>query len=136
MSGVWALVGAALGYAALWAVVELGKKAFGKKKLRFEKPEPFEWVRKGLDADPTGGEGSGCSERRKPMETPESPILIVRDGVEYFKTIAGQMRSVSSPLHRPISPAEGAGSSIFVALPTISIESKLIVRLFQRKRPL
>lgn len=51
----WALAGAAGGYAVLWLVVELGKKAFGKKKLRFAQPEPFEWVRKGLDADLTVG---------------------------------------------------------------------------------
>jgi leader peptidase (prepilin peptidase)/N-methyltransferase len=51
MSGLWAIVGAVAGYGVLWAVVELGKKAFGKKKLQFAQPEPFEWVRKGLDAD-------------------------------------------------------------------------------------
>jgi leader peptidase (prepilin peptidase) / N-methyltransferase len=51
VSGGWALVGAVSGYAILWTVVELGKKAFGKKRLQFEKPEPFTWTRHGQDAD-------------------------------------------------------------------------------------
>ncbi len=51
MGGVWAAVGAAAGYFLLWSVVELGKLAFGKKKLVFEKPEPLSWIRKDQDAN-------------------------------------------------------------------------------------
>jgi leader peptidase (prepilin peptidase)/N-methyltransferase len=51
LGGAWALVGAVAGWALLRTVVELGKMAFGKKRLAFEKPEPFRWVRKGQDAD-------------------------------------------------------------------------------------
>jgi leader peptidase (prepilin peptidase)/N-methyltransferase len=54
--GVWSLVGAAVGYFALWGVVELGKIAFGKKRVAFEKPEPFTWVRRDQEADFTVGE--------------------------------------------------------------------------------
>ena len=43
LGGAWALAGAALGYGLLWAVVELGKKAFGKKRLKFAPAEKFTW---------------------------------------------------------------------------------------------
>jgi leader peptidase (prepilin peptidase)/N-methyltransferase len=51
MGGVWAIVGAAVGYFALWGVVELGKLAFGKKRVAFTKPEPFTWTRRDQEAD-------------------------------------------------------------------------------------
>ncbi len=51
LGGTWSLAGAACGYLALWAVVELGKLAFGKKRIVFEKPEPFSWTRRGDEAD-------------------------------------------------------------------------------------
>ncbi len=50
-SGLWSLLGAAAGFATLWCVVELGKKAFGKKRLRFEPAQNFTWTRDGDDAD-------------------------------------------------------------------------------------
>ena len=53
---LWSAFGAALGYGTLWAVVELGKKAFGKKRLQFEKPEPFSWIRQGDEAELVVGE--------------------------------------------------------------------------------
>jgi leader peptidase (prepilin peptidase)/N-methyltransferase len=56
MGGVWAVIGAASGYFTLWGVVELGKKAFGKKRVVFNPPERFEWTRRGDDADLTLGE--------------------------------------------------------------------------------
>jgi leader peptidase (prepilin peptidase)/N-methyltransferase len=56
LAGGWAIVGAVAGYGLLWAVVELGKKAFGKKRLQFDKPEPFTWTRHGQDADLLVGE--------------------------------------------------------------------------------
>src|SRR4029078_12101364 len=48
---VWSLIGAAAGYCPLWGVVELGKKAFGKKRLVFDPPQSFAWTRRGEDAD-------------------------------------------------------------------------------------
>jgi leader peptidase (prepilin peptidase) / N-methyltransferase len=48
---LWSGIGAASGYAVLWLVVELGKKAFGKKRVFLEKAEPFTWTRDGDDAD-------------------------------------------------------------------------------------
>jgi leader peptidase (prepilin peptidase)/N-methyltransferase len=56
LSGMWSIVGAAVGYGALWLVVELGKKAFGKKRLAFEKATPLAWIRNGEEADFTVGE--------------------------------------------------------------------------------
>jgi leader peptidase (prepilin peptidase)/N-methyltransferase len=50
------LGGAAAGYGALWAVVELGKLAFGRKRIAFEKAEPFTWTRRGDEADFVFGE--------------------------------------------------------------------------------
>lgn len=56
MGGVWAVIGAATGYFTLWGVVELGKKAFGKRRIAFKKPEAFTWTRHGEDADLRMGE--------------------------------------------------------------------------------
>jgi len=50
-AGGWSLAGAALGAGILWLVVEAGKLAFGKKKVRFEKAQEFRWVRDGDRAD-------------------------------------------------------------------------------------
>ncbi len=50
-AGGLSLAGAALGAGLLWLVVEGGKLAFGKKKLRFDKAEDFCWVRDGDRAD-------------------------------------------------------------------------------------
>lgn len=48
---LWSAAAAAAGYGTLWLVVELGKKAFGKKRIDLEKPESFKWTRHGDDAD-------------------------------------------------------------------------------------
>ena len=50
---------AALGYALLWLVLEGGKLAFGKKKIRLAAPTPFTWTRNGDDADFVVGEERG-----------------------------------------------------------------------------
>ncbi|MGI8438357.1 MAG: prepilin peptidase [Chthoniobacterales bacterium] len=52
-------VSAALGYAILWLVLEGGKLAFGKKRIRLDVPTPFTWTRQGDDADFTVGEDRG-----------------------------------------------------------------------------
>ena len=49
--GLRGLIGAAAGYLLLRLVVELGKLAFGKRRLSFPEPQPMTWVRKGQDAD-------------------------------------------------------------------------------------
>ncbi len=54
--GLWALVGAGAGFAALWVVVQLGKLAFGRKRLRFADPQPFTWTRRDQEADFVVGE--------------------------------------------------------------------------------
>ena len=51
MGFLWSLAGAAVGYALLWVVVEVGKKAFGKRRVLFTKEEPFTWVRLDDDAE-------------------------------------------------------------------------------------
>ena len=53
------LASAALGYGLLWLVLEGGKLAFGKKKIRLEAPTPFHWTRQGEDADFVVGEERG-----------------------------------------------------------------------------
>jgi len=40
-----------LGYVILWIVLEAGKIAFGKKRIRLDAPTPFTWTRRGDDAD-------------------------------------------------------------------------------------
>ncbi len=56
---VTSVFSALLGYALLWVVLEAGKKAFGKKKIRLDAPTPFKWTRKGDDADFVVGEEQG-----------------------------------------------------------------------------
>ena len=55
-AGAMSLGAAALGYGLLWVVLEAGKKAFGKKRIRLEAPTPFSWVRDGDDAEFVVGE--------------------------------------------------------------------------------
>lgn len=50
-SGGLSLLGAAIGFGSLWLVVELGKKAFGKKKFTLDPAEELLWIRKAEDAD-------------------------------------------------------------------------------------
>ena len=59
VSGITSLASAAAGYGLLWLVLEGGKLAFGKKKIRLEKPTPFTWTRKEDDADFVVGDESG-----------------------------------------------------------------------------
>ena len=54
--GLWSLAGAGAGFAALWLVVQLGKMAFGKKRLTYEKATPFTWTRRDQEADLIVGE--------------------------------------------------------------------------------
>ncbi len=58
-AGAWSLGSAALGYALLWLVLEGGKKAFGKKRIRLADPTPFSWVRDGEDAEFVVGDERG-----------------------------------------------------------------------------
>lgn len=55
MGLLWSAAAAAAGYCTLWLVVEAGKKAFGKKRIELDKPEPFTWTRHGDDADLVAG---------------------------------------------------------------------------------
>ena len=54
--GLWSLVGAAVGFGTLWMVVWLGKMAFGKKRLVFDKAEALSWTRREEEADFIVGE--------------------------------------------------------------------------------
>ena len=47
---------AALGYVILWIVLEGGKIAFGKKRVKLDAPTPFKWTRRGDDAEFVVGE--------------------------------------------------------------------------------
>ena len=53
---VRAALAAALGYVILWIVLEGGKIAFGKKRVKLDGPTPFAWTRHGDDADFVVGE--------------------------------------------------------------------------------
>ncbi len=53
---LWSLLGAATGFFSLWAVVELGKLAFGKKRVRLDSPQPMTWTLQGDDAELVLGE--------------------------------------------------------------------------------
>jgi leader peptidase (prepilin peptidase)/N-methyltransferase len=50
-AGVRSLLAAALGYVILLIVLEAGKVAFGRKRIRFDAPTPFAWTKRGDDAD-------------------------------------------------------------------------------------
>ena len=50
-SGVRSLLAAILGYVILLIVLEAGKIAFGRKRIRFDAPTPFAWTKRGDDAD-------------------------------------------------------------------------------------
>jgi leader peptidase (prepilin peptidase) / N-methyltransferase len=50
---------AALGYAALWIVLEGGKLVFGKKKIHLDEPTHFTWTRAEEDAEFVVGEDRG-----------------------------------------------------------------------------
>jgi leader peptidase (prepilin peptidase)/N-methyltransferase len=57
------VLAALLGYVILWIVLEAGKIAFGKKRIRLDASTPFTWTRRGDDADfAVGGEQSLWSE--------------------------------------------------------------------------
>ena len=50
-AGLRALLAAALGYVILLIVLEAGKIAFGRKRIRFDAPTPFTWTKRDDDAD-------------------------------------------------------------------------------------
>src|SRR5438309_4969121 len=50
-AGTRSLLADVLGYLILLIVLEAGKVAFGKKRIRFDAPTPFTWKRQGDDAD-------------------------------------------------------------------------------------
>ena len=54
--GFWSLIGAGAGFGALWLVTRLGKLAFGRKRLRYEKPVLLSWIRRDQEADFIVGE--------------------------------------------------------------------------------
>jgi len=59
LAALYSLGSAALGYVLLWLVLEGGKKAFGKKRIRLDAPTSFSWVRQGDDAELVVGDERG-----------------------------------------------------------------------------
>ncbi len=53
------ILSAALGYLVLWCVLEGGKIAFGKKRIRLKAPTPFNWTRRDDEADFNVGDERG-----------------------------------------------------------------------------
>src|SRR6187402_2368343 len=56
---VTSVASAALGYVLLWGVLEAGKLAFGRKRIKLDAPAPFTWTRQGDDAEFVVGEERG-----------------------------------------------------------------------------
>lgn len=56
--GLVSLGSAAIGYASLWIVVEVGKRAFGKKRIEVNPPEPLRFVSRESQVDLTLGQES------------------------------------------------------------------------------
>jgi leader peptidase (prepilin peptidase) / N-methyltransferase len=50
-AGVRAALAAALGYVILWIVLEAGKIAFGRKRITFDAPTMFTWIKRDDDAN-------------------------------------------------------------------------------------
>jgi leader peptidase (prepilin peptidase)/N-methyltransferase len=50
-AGIRSVLAATLGYVVLLIVLEAGKIAFGKKRIRFDTPTPFTWTKRDDDAD-------------------------------------------------------------------------------------
>jgi len=50
-AGIRSVLAATLGYVVLLIVLEAGKIAFGKKRIRFDAPTPFIWTKRDDDAD-------------------------------------------------------------------------------------
>ena len=50
-AGIRAALAAALGYVILWIVLEAGKIAFGRKRIEFDAPTTFTWIKRDDDAD-------------------------------------------------------------------------------------
>jgi leader peptidase (prepilin peptidase)/N-methyltransferase len=119
---------AALGYALLWIVLEAGKKAFGKKRIRLKAPTPFSWVRDGDDAEFVVGEERGlwsdhfarendlmvlhCSEAQVDARRFETPTLHLHYdrlsiGEETFPL--DQVDRISGVLHELQIPREAMG---------------------------
>ena len=65
---LWSLVGAAAGYGLLWGVVEAGKLAFGRKRVRLPQVQPFTWKKV---AAPEGGGGGDDAELTIGDEPPD-----------------------------------------------------------------
>jgi len=59
----------------LWIVLEGGKLAFGKKKIRLDAPTPFTWTRSGDDADFIVGEERGLWSDHFARETDQLVLL-------------------------------------------------------------
>jgi leader peptidase (prepilin peptidase)/N-methyltransferase len=69
------LFSAALGYGVLWIVLEGGKLAFGKKKIRLDAPTPFTWTRTGEDAEFVVGDERGLWSDHFARETDQLLLL-------------------------------------------------------------
>ncbi len=69
------LLGAGCGFLTLWAVVEGGKLAFGKKKMHFKQPRPFVWRRKGDTAEVDFGDEKWSWDELFSRESDELTVL-------------------------------------------------------------
>ena len=70
---------AALGYVILWIILEGGKIAFGKKRVKLDGPTPFTWTRHGDDADFVVG--------LEPFQNNAGPVSLVE--IEFLEELPG-----------------------------------------------
>ena len=131
-----AALAAALGYVILWIVLEGGKIAFGKKRVKLDGPTLFNWTRHGDDADFVVGDERGlwsdyfarekdrlllhCDEAKIDNRVFENEVLefhynCVRvGGTEFLLDTVDQISGVAQELEIP-REAMGRGDLKFLA---------------------
>jgi leader peptidase (prepilin peptidase)/N-methyltransferase len=121
----FSLAAAAFGYGLLWLIVELGKLAFGNKRLRFEKEEPFALRANGDDVALQIGDETLSWEDIFARESDElvlecasasiggaAPVLRFRHDrmiVADEETPLGQLETITGTLRAIVIPREAMG---------------------------
>lgn len=128
MGLLWSVVGAATGYFLLWGVVELGKLAFGKKKLTYPPQTPFSIEQTGDQPVLTVGEESMAWEdlfaresdrliltvnnaRLNQKTNAASELVFFHDRLEIGgeKTALADLQQVSGQVSQIVVPREAMG---------------------------
>ncbi len=121
----FSLAAAAFGYGLLWVIVELGKLAFGSKRHRFERGEPFALRQNGDDVTLQIGDETLSWEDIFARESDElvlecssasiggsAPVLRFRHDRMIFadeETPLGELKAITGTLHAVVIPREAMG---------------------------